>query len=107
MSRINEARNSTRNRVAKMFHDDKPSLSKSTDLILKKKRHIIYDAGSISFLTLITMKFDSISIFHSQVNFRNCPMKIIDELFPRKKLCEHLESPLSRRISGRYITDFR
>ena len=63
----------------------------------------MYDAGSISFLTLNKMKSDSISMFNSKANFRNCSMNIIDELFPKKKLCENLEPPLSRRISGRYI----
>ena len=59
MSGNNETRKSTRNRVTKQFHDDKPSLSKSTDLILKKKARVMYDAGSILLLILKTMKSDS------------------------------------------------
>ena len=84
MSKNNEARKSTRNQVAKGFHDDKPSLSKSTIMILKKKAHLMYDAGSVSLLTLKTMKSDSIFIFNSQVDFRKCSMNVIDELFPKK-----------------------
>ena len=34
-------------------------------------------------------------------------MNVIDEFFPTKKLCGDLKPPLFRRISGRYITDFR
>ena len=107
MSRINEARKSTRNRVAKIFHDDKPSLSKSADVVLKKKAHVMYDAGSISLLTLMTMKSNSISLFNTQIDFRKCSMKIIDALFSKRKFYGNLNPPLSRRISGRYITDFR
>ena len=107
MSKNNEARKSTRNRVAKRFYDDKPSSSKSTDTILKKKAHVMYDTGTISLLTLKTMKSDWISMFNSQVDFRNCSMNVIDKLFPKKQFCGNLEPPLSRRISGMYITDFR
>ena len=34
-------------------------------------------------------------------------MKIIDALFPKRKFYGNLNPPLSRGISGRYITDFR
>ena len=34
-------------------------------------------------------------------------MNVIDEFFPTKKLCGDLKPPLFRRISRRYITDFR
>ena len=56
MTSTNETRKSTRNRVANFFNDDKPSSSKFTDIIIKKKAHIMYDAGSIPHLTLKTMK---------------------------------------------------
>ena len=107
MTKANATRKSTRKRVAKIFHDDKPSLSKSTDVVLKKKAHVMYDAGSISLLTLMTMKSDSIPLFNTQVDFRKCSLEIIDALFPKRKLYRHLNPPLSRRISGRYIIDFR
>ena len=107
MTKANATRKSTRKRVAKKFHDDKPSLSKSTDVVLKKKAHVMYDAGSISLLTLMTMKSDSISLFNTQVDFRKCSMEIIDALFPKRRFYGNLNPPLSRRISGRYIADFR
>ena len=108
ITKANETRKSTRKRFAKIFHDDKPSLSKSTDVVLKKKEHIMYAAGSISLLTLTTMKYDSIYLFNTQaIDFRKCYMNIIDALFPKRKLYRHLNLPLSRRISGRYIIDFR
>ena len=67
----------------------------------------MYDADSISLLTLMTMKYDSISLFNTQVDFRKCSMNIIDALFPKRKFYGNLNPSLSRRISGRYITDFR
>ena len=107
MTKANETKKSTRKRVAKIFHDDKPSLSKSTDVVLKKETHVMYGAGSISPLTLMTMKSDSISLFNTQVDFEKCSMNIIDVLFPKRKFYGNLNPPLSRRISGRYITYFR
>ena len=67
----------------------------------------MHDVGSTSLLTLVTMKFDSISLFNTQVDFRKCSMNIIDALFPKRKFYGNLNPPLSRRIPGRYITDFR
>ena len=85
MTKTNATRNSTRIRVAKRFHDNKPSLSKSIDVVLKKKAHIMYDASLISLLALMTMKSDSISLFNTQVDFRKFSMEIIDALFPKRK----------------------
>ena len=107
MTKANETRKSTRKRKAKGFHDDKPSLSKCTDVFLKKKTHIMYDARSISLLRLMTMKSDSIYLFNTQVEFKKCSINIIDALFPKRKLYGNLNPPLSRRTSGRYITDIR
>ena len=107
MTKANEIRKSSRKRVAKQIHDDKPSLSNFTDVVLKKKAYIMYDAGSISLLTLMTMKSDSISLFNTQVDFRKCSMNIIDAIFPKRKFRGNLNPPLSRRISESYITDFR
>ena len=107
MTKANETRKLTGKRVAKIFHDDKPPLSKSIDVVLKKKSHIMYDAGFISLLTLMTMKFDSISLFNTQVDCRKCSINIIDALFLKRKFCGNLNPPLSRRISGRCITDLR
>ena len=55
----------------------------------------MYDAGSISLLTLMTMTSDSISLFNTQA------------LFPKRKFSGNLNPPLSQRISVRYIADFR
>ena len=46
-------------------------------------------------------------MFTSQVDFRKCSVNIINELFPKKKFNGNLDPPLSRRISGRCIVDFR
>ena len=51
MTKVNEIRKSMQKRITKSFHDDKHSLSKYTDLNLKKKSYIMYDAGSIPFNT--------------------------------------------------------
>ena len=107
MTTTNEIRKSKRKRITKTFHDDKPSLLKSTHLNLQKKPHIMYDAGSISLLTLKTMKSDSISMFNTQVDFRKCAMNIVDTLFPNKQFYGILNPLISRRISRRYITDFK
>ena len=104
---MDEVRKSTRKRIAKILHDDKTSLSKYTKLDLKNNENITYNSSSISLITLKTITSNSISLFNTQVDFRKCSMNIIDALFPKRKFYGNLNPPLSRRIPGRYITDFR
>ena len=91
MTRTNEIRKIARKWIAKIFQDDIQSLSKSTDLNLKKKAHIMYDVGSLALLTQKRMESDSISMFNTQVDFNSVEIFIL--LFLEEYL-EHISQTI-------------